>query len=519
MVRGIGCAISRAPPQSRLRVRKQWGVVKARKMVRVSGISPPMHLLGFNNDINTLERAVKERVFYVKEGDRFVAPPRPADGHFERVMAPAQLAIRKFLPRTVPLTRLGFVETFRGRKRKLYEHAYETLLRESVSSKDSHLKVFVKYEKTDFTRKADPVPRVISPRSPRYNVELGRFLRPLEEKLFVSIGQLYGHPTVIKGYNSADSGRIIREKWDDFTEPVAIGLDASRFDQHVSVAALRWEHSGYLECFPHKRYKRLLRRLLKMQLVNKCKGYTEDGGLSYEVEGGRMSGDMNTSLGNCFLMCLMIYVYARHVGVRVQLANNGDDCVVFLEIGDLARFSDGLDGWFTAMGFTMAVEAPCRTFEALEFCQTHPVYVGPGAQDYLMVRHPKWGIAKDTMCVHAWDTPAIFQGWLHAVGTGGLAMTGGIPIFQDFYQAYLRGGKEHRAVTLGSARSGEWSVRQLSKGMARQYSPVLPETRASFYWAFGVTPDEQLVIEEFYRSVDIGTTLLPEVEYQVPMPL
>lgn len=474
-----------------------------------------MAITGFNNDINTLERAVKERVFYVKKDGAFVEPPKPAPGHFRETLRSSMEQLRKFLPRTVPLSRAEFVDTFRGRKRKIYESAAADLLRKGFSVVDAHVKVFVKYEKTDFTRKTDPVPRVISPRSPRYNVELGRFLRPLEERIFRSLAKLFGHPTVIKGMNAAQSGRVLFQKWCAFRDPVAVGLDASRFDQHVSTDSLEVEDDVYLWCFPFSRHRRRLRWLLRMQLQNVCTGYTADGKLKYQTEGGRMSGDMNTSLGNCILMCLMIHAYAAHVGVRIRLANNGDDCVVFMERGDLKKFMEGLDEWFTAMGFTMAVEPPCYTFEEVEFCQTHPVYVGPRFDDWLMVRHPKWAIAKDTMCVHGYDSARMFRGWLHAVGTGGMAMTGQVPVFQDFYLSYLRAGQ----LVKTAVDDQSWGVRQLAKGMVREYGPVSAQTRASFYWAFGVTPSEQLVLEDFYRGMSIGADLGAVLEYQRPMPL
>lgn len=474
-----------------------------------------MAILGFNNDVHTLERAVKERVFYVKTDGEFREPPRPTPKHFESALAGTFEQLRKFLPSTAPLSRADFVNTFRGRKLKIYAAAAEDLLRRGFSKADAKVKVFVKYEKTDFTRKTDPVPRVISPRSSRYNVEVGRFLRPLEERIFRSLAKLFGHVTVFKGMNAARSGKVLREKWNMFAHPVAVGLDASRFDQHVSVDALRWEHQVYLACFPRSQHRHRLRWLLSMQLFNDCVGYTANGRVKYHTVGGRMSGDMNTSLGNCVLMCSMIHAYAKHVGVKIQLANNGDDCVVIMEACDLARFSEGLDAWFTAMGFSMAVEPPVYQFEEIEFCQTHPVWVGPDHDSYIMVRHPKWAIAKDTMCVHGYQTPALFKGWLHAVGVGGLAMTGAVPVFQDFYATYLRGGAYHSATD--SAQS--WGVRQLSKGMVRRYGAISAATRASFFWAFGVTPDEQLVLEDFYRGVSIGSRVLPTLDYQLPMPL
>lgn len=517
MVHGRSFGVSLAPNHPRLSVRKSWGeMVKERRMVRVSGISPPIVLGSFNNDINTLEAAVKERVFFVKDNNgNFVPPPLPGVGVFAgRLMATRQ-ALLALLPRSAPLTRLQFVETFRGRKRQLYQAAYDTLLRDSVSVEDSHIKVFVKYEKTNFTAKKNPVPRVISPRTPRYNIEVGRYLRPIEERIFKALGQLFGHVTVFKGMNASKSAQMMYEKWCMFVNPVAIGLDAKRFDQHVSREALSWEHSIYLPCFPQRKHSRQLAGLLQQQLANVCRGYTADGSLKYTTQGGRMSGDMNTSLGNCVLMCSMIHAYALYCGVKVQLANNGDDCVVIMESCDLARFSAGLDQWFTDMGFSMVVEPPCYQFEEIEFCQTHPVYVGPDHDSWLMVRHPRTAIAKDTLSVHAWQSEAMFKGWMHAVGTGGLAMAGRVPILQDFYRSYVIGGKYRKSVV--NAQS--WGVRQLSIGMVRDYGPVLPATRASFYYAFGVTPDEQLVLESFYSGVEIGMEHRYDVRFQVPMPL
>jgi hypothetical protein len=40
----------------------------------------------------------------------------------------------------------------------------------------------------------------------------------------------------------------------------------------------------------------------------------------------------------------------------------------------------------------------------------------------------------------------------------------------------------------------------LSKGMTRDYRAISPETRHSFYLAFGTTPDMQVELENFYRK-------------------
>lgn len=44
-----------------------------------------------------------------------------------------------------------------------------------------------------------------------------------------------------------------------------------------------------------------------------------------------MSGDMNTALGNCMLMCCLIISYLESKNIKYDFINNGDDAVLFLE--------------------------------------------------------------------------------------------------------------------------------------------------------------------------------------------
>jgi len=465
----------------------------------VAGVAPDIDILPFNNSLETLLRAVTERVFLVKDGSGgFCAPPRPSPGVFSRRLVAVGQQLRKHLPSTAPISHQQFVDGYSGRKRELYQRALDEINAGLFSPKeDASVKAFIKFEKTDRTSKKDPVPRVISPRNPRYNIRVGRYLSPLEHRIFRSLAKLFPDdaPTVIKGLNASQSARALLTKWDYFNDPVAVGLDASRFDQHVSVDALSWEHDVYLACFQGK-HKERLGRLLKYQLINHCFGSTPDGDVKYTIEGTRMSGDMNTSLGNCVLMCSMIRAYLDHTGVVGCLANNGDDCVVFMERRDLSKFSDGLDKWFREMGFNMVVEEPVDEFEQIEFCQTHPVFDG---FEWVMCRNPYTALPKDATMLKCFDTASIFEGWLDAVGTGGLALTGRLPVFQAFYSMYVRSGKRRPI----PQELLPWSFRNLVMGMDRKPGKVRPEARYSFWLAFGMTPDEQVVLEKHYRRVTI----------------
>jgi hypothetical protein len=487
--------------------------------MRFSRVSPDIEIVPFNNDIATLERAVKERVFFVKNidkesADKFVPPPRPLPGVFSGRLGVSTSILRRYLPSTAPISHQQFVDGYRGRKKLVYQNALEEIRSEGLSlERDSSVDVFVKFEKTDRTTKLDPVPRVISPRDPKYNIALGRYLKPIEERIFKAIGKMFGHVTVMKGIDTDATARILREKWEMFNNPVAIGLDASRFDQHVSADALRHEHSVYLDCFKTRKHKRRLSNILKHQIINKCVGYVDDGKIEYEIEGTRMSGDMNTSLGNCLLMCLMIHAYSLDRKVRIQLANNGDDCVVFLDKRDLTRFSTGLFDWFLQMGFNMAIEEPAYEFEHIEFCQCRPVFDG---KIYTMCRNPRSAIAKDSVMLKHSSQACHLSTWLHAVGTGGTAIAGGLPIFDSLYQCYLRGGSSRRWVGHRKRWAAAddisddvlpWFMREVRLSGRRVSNTPTPECRASFFTAWGVCPDEQLLLEQYYNSLSLSVEL------------
>jgi hypothetical protein len=509
--------MSSAPDHPNLEVLRFAGSSKVRKTVHVAGISPPVVFSVHNSNIDALERAVKERVFYVKDSEgNFVAPPKPASReYFSDCLSGFTTALESFLPSTVPMTRQQFVDTYRGRKQVIYQEALESLLVSDFSLKDSYVKAFIKAEKMNITSKPDPVPRVISPRSPRYGVEAGRYIRRVEGEIYHAITDVFGDQTVMKGLNAVDAGTLMYQKWSSFTRTVAVGLDASRFDQHVSQAALTWEHAQYIKCFYNERHRAQLTLLLNMQLENRCFGTVPDGSLIYTTDGGRMSGDMNTGLGNCLIMCGMIHAYANLRGVTIKLANNGDDCVVFMEAGDLTRFNTGLHDWFEKMGFNMVAETPVYNIEEIEFCQTRPVFVGPSISDYLMVRNPHVAICKDTVSITPLDTEKEFRGWLNAVGTGGLSLTGGIPVWQAFYGTYQKYGKYNKKCQTGWG----WGVRKLAEDVNRTQSHITDATRASFYTAFGITPDEQICLEGFYSKVEIRYKNCPLISDHVVLPL
>lgn len=428
--------------------------------------------------------------------------PRPSrDIVLERLTAFRRI-LRTKLPPTTPATLDEFPAMYTGRKRIVYQRAVDSLKNIPVRKRDAWLKWFIKYEKLDATVKGDPAPRIISPRDPRYNVMVGLWLKPAEHKLFKGIARVWKSPTVAKGLNALGVGNMIAKKWQKFSKPVAVGLDASRFDQHTSYEMLRYfEHLVYKDWFRDPEFN----ELISWQLENIGVGRTPDGFAKANVTGCRMSGDMNTSSGNCLIMCALVWAYAQDRGVKCELVNNGDDCVVIFDSRSLHKFSTGLHEWFLELGYNMKVEDPVFEIEKIEFCQAHPVHVGEG--QYIMVRNIMAVLAKDSMALIKADHPLSLASWCAEVGRGGTACYGGIPILDTFYRYYERQGDPNPKWSKSYQKRG---FDYLAAGMNRRGLPITYETRFSFFIAFGILPAEQEAVESYFAQ-------LPDIPHIIPL--
>lgn len=484
---------------------------KVRKQVVLEHFSPNLDFQVHNSTINNLSRGLVERVLFKrsKVTGKLCHPtlPKSPEIFYENTES-AYLELAALLPTVAPLQHDEFVRLYNGRKRVEYERAAESLLTESLRKRDSRVKVFVKAEKHCVSKKSreNIIPRIIQPRDKRYNVELGRFIKPMEHRIYKAINRMFGDTTVMKGLNAEQTAKAIKWKWDETPNALGIGLDLEKMDLHVSVLALELEHRVYMRCCP-KKYKRKLRKLLSWQLQTHGLAYTSDGRLKYVKDGGRCSGDMNTGLGNVILMCLLVYAYNQkfeNVGTNIhprvqtiKLANNGDDCMVILNKNLAHGYMGEIRPWFVEMGFPLTVEDPVAEFEQIEFCQTNPVFDG---DKYIMVRHPA-SIAKDCLSTVYNGTMQTLYDYYHVLSIAGIHLTGGIPIWQEFYAALARGSVLGRHTIMAQHETG---MMLMAKGVNRVYKPVQEHARYSFWLAFGITPDEQIAMEKHYSTLEIG---------------
>lgn len=470
-------------------------VVKPREYIALPSIVENNQLGIFNNTCRAACVALTERYLNLKIDGVLTAPIKPDVGAFAQ---PTLIEFRNILVRrcygTPVLSRREVVDLYTGAKKKLYQEALESLDHTALAAKDWMLKTFIKFEKCVLSK----APRIINPRSVRYNLEVARYLKKLEKTVYRAINNIFrSHTahTVIKGLNVVESARVIRQKWDRFVHPAFVGGDITKLDMHIDVEALKFEHSAYNLIFRSNK----LRRLLKKQLVNRGRAYFKDGHVSFVMHGTRCSGDINTSTGNVIIVCAVLFHAIVTLNLDCEVIDNGDDFGIILEQADVERLVSALPGIFFSFGFRLTMEKPVDEFEHIEFCQTKPVFDG---EEWRMCRIPSTVFKKDTICTIPVQSRSVWRQWLHAVGTGGLSLTAGLPVLPNFYRAFRRSGQECKETIRQVIFKNTSMFEKLDK-LTKFSDNVTSEARLSFYIAFGITPDEQLEAEAFFDNLVI----------------
>lgn len=489
---------------------------RSRRWTKLRGLAPPSKLGVFNNTVEVAHKALAERYFRCKVGNNFErALPTTWETFFDPQMRAFLENVIGNLPELVPpISAHEVADCYSGTKRMQYHKAAERYLQRGLTKDDARLQMFVKFEKGA----VDKAPRVINPRSREYNVALGKYLKRNEHKYFEAIARVFGQAhVVIKGMNAEKSAEAIHQEWSRFRRAIGIGGDASKFDMHVTMVALMFEHLFYLtplvgsvdaaialyERIRAENHYRMdyttpeeeLAWLLVQQLDNRGAGYFPNGKVTFHMQGTRASGDLNTSLGNCILMCAMTWSWSKICDVFIALLNNGDDCDYLMEAEDEDRWRAGFEEYFRQKGFRMVLEPTVDILEKLEFCQSHPVNLG---DHWTMMRNPVTLVTKGSMCLLPVVNEKQLRKWMMAIGVGEGTLGKGLPVIQSFAAAMRRNGIRCSQSMIDRAYAGT------NRMMGVNYDPrtavVTPQCRSSFFLATGIDPAAQIALEEHYDN-------------------
>jgi len=397
------------------------------------------------------------------------------------------------------------VDHYHGPKRIRYAEAADKLRAYGLTRNNAAVKMFIKCEKIKFLlgdQKKNPDPRAIQYRDPIYAIKLATYLKPIEEKVYQLRGnRLNGLPpsrVIGKGLNQAQRASLLREKWERFDDPVALSLDASRFDQHVSYWHLLCEHGLYAQMCNDP----VFLEMLTWQLNNSV---TTSRGIRYRTLGKRMSGDMNTALGNCVLMVCMLASFFVDRKIKWDCLDDGDDILLIVERADLGQFLSAgkspLEEHFADLGMTLKIESHTDIFEKIEWCQSQPVCVD-GVWKF--IRNPA-KVMSGALVGNKWlqmRTEDSRRALANTIGMCEAILNDGVPVLSSFAHAIMRNAKTTRQVKLDQAEQLIYRLRRelgktwLSKIPVVTAAPVADETRLSFSLAFGIDVDEQMRWEE-----------------------
>jgi hypothetical protein len=398
--------------------------------------------------------------------------------------------IAKLLPKTMPEEIGAFAMKYGGAKRLKYLLASERVHSEGLTRSDATITMFIKCEKMP-PNKVNPDPRAIQFRGAKYAAALAMYLKPIEEHLYRL--KLYGrynpgYRVIGKGLNQVERACLVKRKLEWFKSPVVMSLDMSRFDQHVDISQLKLEHSVYLSCCSDP----FFRRILKWQLINKCR---TNSGIKYTTYGKRMSGDMNTALGNCLIVVSMAVSFMDEMHLPYDLLVDGDDCLLFIEQSDFEAVNRVIVPKFLSYGHEVKIENIANSLHAINWCQSKIIETERGIK---FVRDP----FKVMSCALVGTRWLGKPGWVRREFLAGLAdcelvLNTGVPVLSAYAMALKRNA--HGARSRFDDASGEW-FRYLRESRLYRHHPIdMPissNARISFAQAYGISVDDQFAIED-----------------------
>jgi hypothetical protein len=271
-------------------------------------------------------------------------------------------------------------------------------------------------------------------------------------------------------------------------------LDASKFDAHVSIELLRLVRRFYLSlcAVPHER--RYVSYLWGKTFSNY--GVTRRG-VRYKTDGTRMSGDMDTGLGNSLIMYVVLSRYLHLVDITKSVMSvNGDDSVIIIERSDLAKARDVTS--IERMGFKIKFEVAFE-LQDMEFCQCRMVETDYG---WVLARSPERILTRTGWSPAKYGRKRI-KDYIYSLGMGEMAISYGVPIGHALGKALWKESptgdyfcwdrKKHLTV-----------VKQKYWGKQTECT-ISYAARVSYMNAFGITPEEQIHIENSFK---VNTSML-----------
>jgi hypothetical protein len=386
---------------------------------------------------------------------------------------------------------VDYIRKFVGPKYRRLVQCYDK------THRNNHIKTritsFVKADKYEMGIATTKPPRMIQFRDPGTNVEVNRFMEPIEELVLKGkgLGQ-NGLPDCSKGLNLDARAKLWAEKRRVMKDPVCLKADYSKFDAHLHTHIISATHRLY------ETMMGLPPGFMDFQLVNKA----TTGKITYTAVGTRMSGDRDTGGGNSIVNIAIIRTIERVSGIPIEFLCDGDDSLIWVERDQVDQFEEWLGIIPKFAGMKLEVER-AYTLEEEEFCHSKLILNEDGNwkcfMDPLRTLHRAfWVVNKsgNRQC------GSLFKGIVEA----NRHVSAGLPMVQpvmDHWNKMLQTSLSHVNSVWGEG--DRWKQEQ----QKLEFKPELADYVDSDYmrhqvWLYwGHTPEFQRQIENAYINADL----------------
>jgi hypothetical protein len=257
--------------------------------------------------------------------------------------------------------------------------------------------------------------------------------------------------------------------------------DFSRYESQMTHFIIK-----HIECQLYRRYGMPEELLKPLYGVNKC----SMSGCTYQVRATRMSGDMNTSLGNGFVNLMVSKFVAHQVGSRIRGVVEGDDGM-FMCHGPLPTPED-----YSRLGFKITIEKLDRIDDG-DFCSAKMFELKDGT--VWALQDPRRVLLKAGWSLTCpYQAPELFK--KEMMSAKAMSLSQNCP-FCPLVSAYA-------AKYVGKTRSSEnqyrestdtefWYSRMFSQGDVQHPKA---EHRDIFEKIYGMSPKLQIEIEKYIRE-------------------
>jgi len=392
------------------------------------------------------------------------------------------------------------LDGYSGLLKTRYQKAAQDLLDCPVTRRDAKIKAFIKVEKLTQEAATTKPARVIQGRTPKYNLALMKYLKPVEHWFYQH--STSPHPrgpktrTVVNGLNLEQRAQLIASKMARFKRPKCISLDAAKFESHCTSATMGAEHSYYRYIFNNDPE---LSRLLSYQLDNR--GVTSSG-IKYRVKARRASGDFNTGLGNTLISFLSAESFFMNLQIDYDFVVDGDDLLLIVEEQDCAVIR-ALPAHYRALGYVMTIE-PWETPEQAVHCQARLIKTNPP----IMVREPGRTLARAFVSNQYYgDGGKVAEAYFHTIAECEAKLHRGVPVLGPFFESM-------RDQTTGYAIGKDDHRIKMAAKISVTNLPITLEARISFQEAFGIDPCEQRLLEHYLTDIKVPKFKRPNMEQQ-----